>query len=286
MEDQKQTSFTFEIDNFSETEGAISSPTFSSGRCEWRASYSFVLLNQSGKELFRKDGSCKLFCAQFSSWGRADAVPLQKLQEKGFMEKNKLIVKVEVKVVEVVDQGDVTGKETFDFMGFRVLYSQVGTVSRLFGKHPDIAINFRPKNQLVKTTYINILLGLIETLNKRPHNLSETELSNARSELIELTEAGFKLDWLKTKLAEVTLERKKPNSDGGRVQELEKEITTSTAKVLSLEQRVPNLQNELSKKKAKSASPNFPLKDFVLCVWNTMSKSEIKRRRSGYEKLD
>ncbi|CAA7032769.1 unnamed protein product [Microthlaspi erraticum] len=34
-DDQDQTCFTFEIDNFSEKEAVISSPTFSSGGCEW-----------------------------------------------------------------------------------------------------------------------------------------------------------------------------------------------------------------------------------------------------------
>ncbi|CAA7018214.1 unnamed protein product [Microthlaspi erraticum] len=161
MEDQKQTSFTFEIDNFSDKEAVISSPTFSSGGCKWyvkvypkgdlvddhlslylyvanpeslrlgwkrRASFSFALLNESGKELFRTvELSCILFCAQFSSWGLPKALPLKKLQEKGFLEKNKLRVKVEVKVVEVVDQGDVTGKETYDYNGFQVLYIKISS---------------------------------------------------------------------------------------------------------------------------------------------------------------
>ncbi|CAA7032765.1 unnamed protein product [Microthlaspi erraticum] len=298
MEDRKQTSFTFEIDNFSDKEGAISSPTFSSGGCEWfvmvypkgdivddhlclylnvakpeslrlgwkrRAGYSFVLLNQSGKELFIKDEmSPILFCAQISSWGRAKAVPLKDLQEKGFLEKNKLIVKVEVKIF---DEGDVTGNETVHCSGLQVLYSQATSVSRLFVKHPNIALNFKPKSQLVKTTYINILLALIETLNKPPHSITNTELSNAQSELIDLTEAGFNLDWLKSKLDEVSLERKKANDDASRVQEEFKKnmqnikvelneekikSATSAAKVLWLEQTVSNLKAQLNKKRKLS----------------------------------
>ncbi|CAH2047691.1 unnamed protein product [Thlaspi arvense] len=274
MEDQKQTSFTFEIDNFSEKEGWIRSPTFLSGSCEWyvyvypkgdlvddhlslylyvanpeslrlgwkrRATFSFLLLDQSGKEPYKlTELWCKLFCAQVSGWGSAKAVPLRKLQEKGFMENNKLIVKVEVKVVEVVDESEVTGNETLDVQGFQVLYSQVTSVTRLFAKHPGFAANFKPKSQLVKTTYMNILLGLIEALNKPPHSLSETELTNAHSELIDLTEAGFKLDWLRTKLDEVSLERKKASADGIRVQELEEEVK--------------NLKAELNKEKVKSAT--------------------------------
>ncbi|KAL0801770.1 hypothetical protein Bca101_056946 [Brassica carinata] len=73
-------------------------------------------------------------------------------------------------------------------------------------------INFRPKNELVKTTYMNVLLALVQTLNKPPHSLTEAELSNARSDLVELTEAGFKLNWLKTMLDdEVSLDRNKEN---------------------------------------------------------------------------
>ncbi|CAA7029632.1 unnamed protein product [Microthlaspi erraticum] len=316
MEDQKQTSFTFEIDNFSEKEATISSPTFSSGGCEWfvnvypkgsynvddhlsmylqvanpkslrlgwkrRADYSFFLVNQSGQELFKINESLsQLFCAQFSGRGIAKAVPLKKLQEKGFLEKNKLIVKVEVKVVEVVDQGKTTRKETIDYNGFHVLNSQVYSVSRVLVEHPDFAEKLRFKNQLLKTSFMNILLGLIQTLEKPPHSTSETELSNAHSQLIELTEAGFKLDWLKTKLAEVTLERKKSNSDDCQVQELEEQNknvkvelnkgkTKSTAKVVSLEQKVSDLQSDdLNKKTAKSASPKaFSFKD-VVYFWNT-----------------
>ncbi|CAA7029594.1 unnamed protein product [Microthlaspi erraticum] len=186
-------------------------------------------------------------------------MPLKKLQEKGFLEKNKLIVKVEVKVVEVVDQGDATGNVIFDYNGFQILSSQVISVSRLFMKHPDVAVNFRLSNQLVKTTYMNILLGLIETLNKPPRSISETELGNARSDLIDLTQAGFKLDWLKKKLNEVSLERKK-NADGIRFQELEEQIKNLkaelnkekvkyAAKFLSLEQTVSDLKDEMNKKR-------------------------------------
>ncbi|CAH2047602.1 unnamed protein product [Thlaspi arvense] len=96
---------------------------------------------------------------------------------------------------------------------------------------------------------------------KPPHSLSETELTNARSELIDLTKAGFKLDWLKTKLDV----RKKTNDVGSRVQELEEQVknlnleldtekvntATCTAKVLSLKQKMSDLTAELNEKEAK-----------------------------------
>ncbi|VVA94045.1 unnamed protein product [Arabis nemorensis] len=315
MEDQKQTSFTFEIDNFSKKEGSIQSPNFSSGGCEWvlkvypkgdgidddlslylsvanpkslrfgwkrRVNYSFVLLNRSGKELYRTDEACKLFCSQFSSWGIAMAFTLKKLQEKEFLEKNKLIVRVEVKVIEVIDEGDVTGNETFDYKGFQVPYSQVAPVSRLFVEHPDIAVNFKLKNQLVKTTYMNLVLGLIKTLNKPAHSFTETELSKAQSELIELTEAGFELDWLKKKIDEISLERKKEIPDGSRVRELEEDIKNlkaelnnekvkSAAKFLSLEQMVSDL-------KAERSLVERSLEDCFLILEKT--KSKIRHTRS------
>ncbi|CAH2047674.1 unnamed protein product [Thlaspi arvense] len=244
MEDQKQTSYMFEIDNFSEKESVISSPKFLSGGCEWflkvypkgelgfddhlalylcvanpqslrlgwkrRATFSFLLLNQPGKDLYKTTESCPLFCAQVPSWGSAKAV---------------------------------------------------ASVTRLLAKHPGFAVNLKPKSQLVKTTYMNLLLGLIQTLEKPPHSLSETELSNARSELIDLTEGGFKLDWLKTKLDEVSMGRKKSIAElEEQVMNLKAELNkekvksaTSAAKVLSLEKTLSDIIN-LNKK--RKLSPN------------------------------
>ncbi|KAG2277153.1 hypothetical protein Bca52824_059708 [Brassica carinata] len=222
MEDHKPTSFTFEIDNLLEKEAEISSPTFSSGGCQcmqvfipkemvlkitwlytsvlansgslqlgWkrRAKFSFVLLNQSGKEFYKSTGK---LTNKTQGWirdfrivqsilrsgfrlGYCKGLDSQKLKEKGFMEKSKLIVKVQVQVLEVVSEAEVTGNETMDVGGFKFF------ILRIFSRHPDIALNFRPKSQLVKTTYMNLLLKLIEKLDKPPHSFSETELSNTRT---------------------------------------------------------------------------------------------------------
>ena len=93
-------------------------------------------------------------------------------------------------------------------------------------KHPDVAVDIRSDIREVKTAYMNILLGLVQTLDKPPQSLSETELSNADSELSVLTDAGFKLDWLKSKLEEVSLKRKEPSSH--LKVELDKEKIEST----------------------------------------------------------
>ncbi|KAG7574634.1 MATH/TRAF domain [Arabidopsis suecica] len=252
MENHQKTSFTFEIDNFSEKKYVIASPIFIIGQCQWfvkvytngyfnkdhvsvylhvanpqslrpgwkrRVNYSFILFNQSGKELKRTPESCDLFCTEVSAWGYPKLLPLSKLKEEGFLENDKLTIKVEVKVVEVVHVGEVTGKEMVDFKGFHVLYTQLSSVSLIFAEHPDIAVDFRPKSKLVKTAYMNVLLSLIETLNKPPQILLDTELRDTHSNLSELTEAGFKLGWLWKKLDEVSMKRKKEDAGWFRVQQ-------------------------------------------------------------------
>ncbi|KAG7570187.1 MATH/TRAF domain [Arabidopsis thaliana x Arabidopsis arenosa] len=241
------TIFTFEINNFSEKKASFMSPTFLGGGSEWyvqvqpnekdfggylrlylcvqnpkllltgwrtRARYRFVLLNQSGKELYRAAETSSLFCAQFRMWGDR-TLPLSKLKEEGFLENNKMIIRVEVKVTE---EGYVTGKETFEIKGFEVPSTQVTSVSQLFMKHPDLATDFKLNGKCLKTAYMNLLL-----------------------------EAGFKLDWLKKKLEEVALERKNAFSDGSQVEEVEERIK-------NLELTLSDLKVELQSEKAKSAA--------------------------------
>ncbi|EFH62849.1 hypothetical protein ARALYDRAFT_893459 [Arabidopsis lyrata subsp. lyrata] len=258
-----QTIFTFEINNFSERKKPMASPTFLSCGWEWyvlvdpkeneddlrlylcvhnskslitgwrtRASYRFLLLNQSGKVLYRA-----------AAWGNR-TLPLSKLKEEGHLENNKLIIKVEVKAGE---ERYVTGKEMFEIEGFEVPSSQVFSVSQLFMKHPDIANDFKLNGKGLKTAYMNIVLSLIETLCRPPLSFSESELSNIDSELSELIEAGFKLDWLKTKLEEVSLERKKAIADNLGVQELEE-------RVKNMELSLSDLRVELESEKAQSAA--------------------------------
>ncbi|KAJ4873181.1 MATH domain and coiled-coil domain-containing protein [Raphanus sativus] len=235
----------WEINNFSEKNSAMKSDRFSSGGCEWylcvypegkivddhlslslsvvnprtllpgwrrQASFCFVLLNQSGKVLHTTVEKSRLFCAETPSWGIIKVLTLTKLQQDGFMENNKLTIEVDIKVTKVVYEGKSTENEIVVVHGFHVLNSQAVSVCNMFVKHPDVAVDIRSEIREVKTAYMNILLGLVQTLDKPPQSLSETELSNAGSELSELTDAGFKLDWLKSKLEEVSLKRKEPSS--------------------------------------------------------------------------
>ncbi|KAL1187981.1 MATH domain and coiled-coil domain-containing protein [Cardamine amara subsp. amara] len=267
----------------------------SSGKLR-KANFYFVLLNQSGKELHRTpEIGDQLFCADSMSWGFPQTLLKKKLLEKNFLENDRLTIEIYIKVVEVVDgyhmfpaslftskllrscleYPDKSDKETVDVNGFQVLSSQVTSVRQIFEEQPDIAVGFRSKNQVVKTEYMNVLLSIMETTRKPRESISETELSNAHSELTELMEVGFKLEWLKRKLEEVSLEWKKANADGFRNQQLEEHVknlemtvsdlkleldiekgksTSEAAKVLSLEKMLSDLKIELTNEKAKSAS--------------------------------
>ncbi|CAN6994606.1 unnamed protein product [Brassica rapa subsp. trilocularis] len=274
-------SYRFEIDNFSEKKALISSKTFVSGGCEWylqinpkgdrisdghlplylyvansttlrtgwkrSANYYFVLLNQSDKELHRSpiSLSTNLFCAKTPAWGFAKTIPVSKFQGKGFLEKDRLIIEVHIKVIEAFDGegGDVSNnkkKKTVDINGFQVFASQVTKVGKIFTEHPDIALDFKPTKQEVKTAYMNVLLRVIKTLNKPPKSLSETRLNKASSELSELMDVGFKLDWLKSKLEEVSLERKKPDVDGYQLSDDDNE-----SRAQQVEERVKDLELKL-----------------------------------------
>uniref|UniRef100_M4DK44 MATH domain-containing protein n=1 Tax=Brassica campestris TaxID=3711 RepID=M4DK44_BRACM len=183
---------------------------------------------------------CQVLDVKGPSWGFEKLCPLSKLQENGVLEKDRLIIEVYINLIEAVDgeSGDVSGKEeTMDINGFKVLASQVTLVRKIFAEHPDTAVGLKSKNQVLKTAYMNVLIGLINTLNKPSHNHSETELTKAGSELSELEEVGFKLDWLKSKLEEVSLERKKEDVYGN--------------KVIQLEERVKNLEQMENKMKRK-----------------------------------
>ncbi|KAL1187980.1 MATH domain and coiled-coil domain-containing protein [Cardamine amara subsp. amara] len=276
MGTELQKTVTWVIDDFSEKKSPIESPVFSSGGCEWyvlvhpkkdyfddymplylcaanpkslkpgwkrRASLRFNILNQSGKELHRTSEGYGLFHSEIPGWGFRKALPLTKLHDKELLENNTLIIEVYIKVVDV---GVKPGNEMLDFRGFNVLSSQISLVSRIFEKHPNFAVDIKHKSKEVKTFYMKILLGLIKTVSKPPESFSETELTKAYSMLIYLMEVGFKLDWLKSKLDEVSLARKKKHdADAARVQELEK-------KVKNLELILSNLKVELDKEKAKS----------------------------------
>ncbi|KAF8114794.1 hypothetical protein N665_0034s0131 [Sinapis alba] len=136
------------------------------------------------------------------------------------------------------------GDGTVEFNGFRVLYSEVEYVRRIFENHPETALNLRPKNQLVKNAYMNTLLDLIDITCLAPQELTEEELREAENTLLDLVGVGFELDWLKKKLEELCVKKKKMEARGARMRELDRMIVEQRQVLLALEVELKNEENE------------------------------------------
>ncbi|KAJ4885040.1 hypothetical protein Rs2_35133 [Raphanus sativus] len=142
-------------------------------------------------------------------------------------------------------------KETKDVNGFQVFSSQVESVSYIFKRHPDITSDFRPKNQQIRRAYMNELLSLIEMLCQSPEKLSEDDLSNDDDTLADLIDVGFRLDWLKTKMNEVSEKKKKEQSSGTRLKTMEEEL-------LKLKLMFLDLETQLQMEKAEALAARAP----------------------------
>ncbi|WZZ80811.1 hypothetical protein YC2023_101383 [Brassica napus] len=66
------------------------------------------------RSIFVLQNRAQLVFVHALSWGRQTAEPLKKVHENGFFEMNKLIIKVEVKIVQAFDERDVSGREMVD----------------------------------------------------------------------------------------------------------------------------------------------------------------------------
>ncbi|XP_019098849.1 PREDICTED: MATH domain and coiled-coil domain-containing protein At2g42460-like [Camelina sativa] len=222
-------------------------PNPESLRLGWkrRVRFFFLLLNHSGKELRRSNynGRSHLFCAEATEWGIEGLLPLTELQD---LENNILTIQVFVEVDEVVHQGQSTENDLSEFQGVRVLASQGQSAIRLLKQHQGFCLDFAPKYPELRAVYYTLLFSLIETLSKSPQSLSLAELTNAQSQLTELTKAGFKLDFLESKLEDLSLERRKA--------------------VVQLEERVKNVELTLEKIKYAAAArvSSFGFIDFLV----------------------
>jgi len=127
----------------------------------------------------------------------------------------------------------------------------VETVSCIFERHPDIASEFGPKNQHLRSAYMNVLLSLIKTMCQSTQELSKDDLSDADAALAYLTDAGLNLNWLEEKLEEVS--EKKENEEAGetRVHEIEEELK-------ELKLKCSNLEAQLEKEKADVSVARAP----------------------------
>ncbi|CAH8389799.1 unnamed protein product [Eruca vesicaria subsp. sativa] len=268
----------------------------------WKRSidHYFVLLNQSDEELRRSPITMgNSFCAKTPSWGYRNLLPLSKFQEKGVLENDKLIIEVYINVnVEAAfdgEGGDVSDnkkQKTVDINGFQVFASQVTKVGKIFTEHPEFAKDFKPTNQEVKTAYMNVLLRVIKTLNKPPMSLSETRLSKASSELSELMNVGFKLDWLKSKLEEVSLDRNKPDVDGSKVQQIEDRVEHLELKLddLSFGSKISDYDNESRARQVEKLVKNLELKlnevSLGRKIWDDDNEARAKQIEERVKNLE
>ncbi|CAA7060693.1 unnamed protein product [Microthlaspi erraticum] len=143
-------------------------------------------------------------------------------------------------------------KESIDVNGFHVLPSQVESVRQIFERHPDIAEEFRAKNQYLKKACMNFLLSLIETLCQSLEELSTEDLVEADVALTYLKDAGFKVDWLEKKLDQVKVKKAKEQFCLARLQEMEDSL-------LKLKEKFSDLDALLEKEETELSATRTPL---------------------------
>ncbi|XP_006290300.2 MATH domain and coiled-coil domain-containing protein At3g58210 [Capsella rubella] len=150
-------------------------------------------------------------------------------------------------------------RELMDVNGFQVLSSQVDFLNVIFEKHPDIAIEFRPKNPHLRKACMTLLLSLIETLCQPPQNLSNEDLVEADNALTYVKASGFKVDWLEKRLEEVKEKKVEEQNGEIRIQELEEGLN-------ELKQKCLDMEAMLEKEKAKvlAARASLKLEDVLL----------------------
>lgn len=128
---------------------------------------------------------------------------------------------------------------------------QVESVKRIFERHPDLALEFRAKNQNMRTSCINVLLNLIDTMCQSLQNLSIDDLGQAEKAVTYLKDSGFKVDWLEQKLEEVKEKKMEEHIGETRMQELEEDLTVFKQKCSDIEALLQKDKEELKDSKNK-----------------------------------
>ncbi|CAH8343495.1 unnamed protein product [Eruca vesicaria subsp. sativa] len=241
----------------------------------WRrhVKFSLTVSNQLSKKLSVKDHESQQWYEQKSpSWGRLSMLPLNKLHAKdsGFLLNGDLKIFVEMDVLEVIGKLDVSEEtstimETMDVNGFQIVPSHAEYVSRMFEKHSELASEFRPKNQNLRTAYISFLLSLIETMCQSPQELSQDDLSDAHAALGFMRDAGFKLDWLEKKLDEVAEKKNNEKASQSGLQEMEEDLR-------DLKRKCSDMEALVEKEKVKMSAAKAPLSfdDVVYVIFSSV----------------
>ncbi|KAL9277763.1 putative MATH/TRAF domain-containing protein [Arabidopsis thaliana] len=198
-------------------------------------------------------------------------------QRGGFLVNNEVKIVVEVDVLQVIGKLDVSeGSQevTQPLKRIRLNDDGVESVKRIFERHPNMALEFRAKNQHVRTSCMNVLLSLIDTLCQSLQYISIDDLGQAEKALRYLKDSDFKVDWLERKLEEVKEKKMEEQIGKSRMQELEEELKVFKQKCSDLEaqlekekQKCSDIEALLEKEKAKSLAaaraPPLTLDDVV-----------------------
>ncbi|CAA7038222.1 unnamed protein product [Microthlaspi erraticum] len=94
----------------------------------------------------------------------------------------------------------------------------------IFQTHPETTVNVKSQNPELRTYYMNVIFGVMRTIDhNKSRDVSVYELSNAYKGLSDLTQADFKVEWLRPKLETVSLKMKNRNAYEAWKAELKKE---------------------------------------------------------------
>ncbi|CAF1698828.1 BnaC03g13690D [Brassica napus] len=133
--------------------------------------------------------------------------------------------------------------------GFVVELWDERLVRWIFKTYPETALNVQCQNPEQRTYFMNVLLYTIRILvHKRP--LSDAELITTSKNLRYLTEAGFKVEWLWSKLEmkkhEAYLDRKKRDSCEARIVKLKLELKKLDGAMSGLKAELKNEEAKLN----------------------------------------
>ncbi|XP_010507186.1 PREDICTED: MATH domain and coiled-coil domain-containing protein At3g44790-like [Camelina sativa] len=244
--------------------------------CGWRRHVKFRLtvVNQLSGLLSQQRDKEQWFDQNVTLSGNHKMLLLTKLYAKksGFLVNDGVKITAEVDVLEVIGELDVSDaskivihppkriklndhgasvKESINVYGFQVLPSQAESVKRILERHPDMTLEFRVKNQHMRTSCINLLLNIIETLCQALQDFSFDDLSQAKKALTYLKDSGFKVDWLERKVEDVKKKKMEEQFGKTRMQELEKELKVFKQKCSDIEALLEKEKEELNNLKLK-----------------------------------
>ncbi|KAJ0234856.1 hypothetical protein HA466_0269840 [Hirschfeldia incana] len=126
--------------------------------------------------------------------------------------------------------------------GFVVESWHVSLANWIFKTYPETALNVLSQNPKLRTCYMNVLFGIIRKLYRK-RSLSDAELSKISNGLSYLTQAGFKVEWLWSKL---DTEKKARDACEAQIVELKQEVKKLEGAMSGLKAELSKISNGLS----------------------------------------